>query len=346
MSKEVIGNQSIKSVEIISTNSRIITLNESNINKIKGLSHVVKLGTLYTFAGSATYNSGEIDTVVYGINENYAELSNLIVSSGRQINESDTETILANQALAKSLNINNANELLGKKIAVYIPAVVDSLPVTIQKEFTVVGIVDSGSGAEIFLPSIVFDAAKAPAFSHVRVMIDDTNNVADTRQQIESLGFETSSPADTIEQINQIFKFFNLILVSFGAIGMIVAVLGMFNTLTISLLERTKEIGLMVALGARSRDMKKLFTLEAVILSFAGAVIGITLSVMAGFILNIIMNSFARNRGVTTSFSLFSTPWWLVLGMIGFMIGVGLLVVFIPARRAEHINPIDALRRE
>jgi ABC-type antimicrobial peptide transport system permease subunit len=58
------------------------------------------------------------------------------------------------------------------------------------------------------------------------------------------------------------------------------------------------------------------------------------------------MNRFAHNRGVTDYFQLFATPWWLVLGTITFMTVVGLLVVYLPARRAEHINPIDALRRE
>src|SRR5206468_3453072 len=110
------------------------------------------------------------------------------------------------------------------------------------------------------------------------------------RKQIESMGFLTTSPIDTIEQINQMFKFFNVLLAGFGAIGMIVAVLGMFNTLTISLLERTKEVGLMITLGGRNRDMRKLFIFEAVLLSVAGAVIGIVSAIILGQIINLVMN--------------------------------------------------------
>jgi ABC-type antimicrobial peptide transport system permease subunit len=65
-----------------------------------------------------------------------------------------------------------------------------------------------------------------------------------------------------------------------------------------------------------------------------------------GQIINLIMNAFARGRGVTEYFQLFSIPAWLVLGIIVFMLCVGLVVVYLPARRASRINPIDALRRE
>jgi putative ABC transport system permease protein len=143
-----------------------------------------------------------------------------------------------------------------------------------------------------------------------------------------------------------VFKFFNVVLAGFGAVGMVVAVLGMFNTLTISLLERTKEIGLMVALGGRNRDMRKLFIFEAVLLSLVGAVVGIILAVMLGQVINLAMNALAHRRGVTEHFQLFAVPWWLVLGTILFMLVVGLVVVYLPARRAARINPIDALRRE
>ena len=127
---------------------------------------------------------------------------------------------------------------------------------------------------------------------------------------------------------------------------MIVAVLGMFNTLTISLLERTKEIGLMVALGGRHKDMRRLFVIEAMLLSVMGSVIGIAMAIITGMVINVSMNQFARGRGVTDGFDLFATPIWLVMGLIVFMVAIGFIVVLLPARRAQKINPIDALRRE
>jgi ABC-type antimicrobial peptide transport system permease subunit len=112
------------------------------------------------------------------------------------------------------------------------------------------------------------------------------------------------------------------------------------------LLERTKEIGLMIAMGSRHRDIRRLFILEAVMLSLFGSVIGIILSIILGQIINLIFNSLARGRGLTEGFALFALPPWLILASIGFMILVGLAVVYFPASRAAKISPIDALRRE
>ena len=345
VSKEILGNQSVKAIEVTSPNSKIVKLDYPTIEKIQGLPHVSKLGKMYSFAGSILYNGGENDIVVYGLDVQYADLTNLSVVSGRLLSAEDAESALVNNGSLESLGLTKESAI-GKKIAVYVPANNESMPSQLKKEFTIVGVVDGNSGSELFIPSVVFESNGAKVFSQVRILADDQQNVAGLREKIESQGLETVSPNDTIDQINQIFRFINVILVSFGAIGMIVAILGMFNTLTISLLERTKEIGLMVALGARAKDMRRLFVYEAFIMSFLGAVIGIALSIANGIGLNILMNQFANSRGVTDTFTLFSYPWWLIAGMILFMVIVGMLVVFFPARRAMKINPIDALRRE
>jgi ABC-type antimicrobial peptide transport system permease subunit len=127
---------------------------------------------------------------------------------------------------------------------------------------------------------------------------------------------------------------------------MVVAILGMFNTLTIALLERTKEIGLMIALGARRSDMRKLFIFEAILISFIGSVIGVTIAVIAGKLVNLYINIGAAQRGVADSFELFANPPWVIGSIILGTVIIGIVVVYIPARRAERINPIDALRRE
>ncbi len=211
---------------------------------------------------------------------------------------------------------------------------------------TIVGVVESGIANEVYVMSHIFQLAGVKNYSQVKIEVDSQDNVWGLRKQIEALGFTTISPIDTVEQISEIFRFFNVILVGFGGIGMLVATLGMFNMLTISLLERTKEIGLMITLGARRKDMRKLFILEAVVLSFIGAAIGIAVAYGLGRLVDWYMNSTARQRGVEEYFTLFYSPPLLILSLIGAMMLIGLLVVYYPARRAEKINPIDALRRE
>jgi putative ABC transport system permease protein len=345
VTNEVIGNQSVKSIDITTPNSKIIKLEVENFQKIKNLPHVKEIGASYSYAGSLKAQGSEVDAIVYGEDQGYQRMENLSLRAGRLLEANDEKTVLINNAALRAIGITDPKKALGKKVSLQIP-LIGANKSAIDDDFEIVGVIDAETGNEVFVPAGLFAAAGVPVYSQVKVEVDDAANVAGLRKQIESLGFVTSSPIDTVDQIGQIFKFFNVILAGFGAIGMIVAVLGMFNTLTISLLERTKEIGLMIALGGRNKDMRKLFIFEAVLLSLAGAILGIIGAVGLGQVINFVMNRFAQNRGVTDTFQLFATPWWLVLGTIGFMTAVGLLVVYLPARRAERINPIDALRRE
>lgn len=345
---QVIGDQSIKSVDISSPNSKLIKLDDAAVNQIRNYSHVEKVGVQYSFPGSLSREGAEIDSVTYGINIAYQEMTTLNLAAGRLLEGEDFDVMLINISALKSIGIEDYKSAVGQKISLGVPLHNSGATENdnITGEFEVVGVLDSGSGSEVFIPADNFTVAGVPAYQNVKLITDDPANVPSVRKQIESNGLQTTSPVDTLDQINQIFKFFTFVLIGFGSIGMIVSVLGMFNTLTISLLERTREIGLMMALGGRNSDMRKLFIFEAVLISFFGALVGIVLAIIGGQAVNFWMNRFAAKRGVTQSFQIFSTPLWAILGLIGFTVLVGLLVVFIPARRAQKINPIEALRRE
>ncbi len=347
VSDQVIGDESIKSIEVTTPNSRIIKLNEEALNKIKTFPHIQRVGQLYSFPGSFSFKGGEAGGITYGVDSGYMEISKYNLVQGRLLKKDDKGVVVISKGVLKALGIEDSKDAISKKVSINIPLNnVEAKEKPIKGSFEIIGVIDSSGGTEMYLPSYIFSQAGVEALTQVKIIADDTKNIAGIRQQVQGNGFLTTSPVDTLEQINQIFKFFNIMLLGFGVIGMIVAILGMFNTLTISLLERTQEIGLMKALGARNTDMRKLFIVEAVLLSFMGAVIGIVTAIINGLIIDKIMNRFASSRGVGLRFSLFATPLWLVLSLVGFMILVGLLVVLMPARRAEKINPIDALRRE
>ena len=344
---QVVGDKSLKSVDVTSPNSKIITLNNTSINAIKTYPHVEKVGVQYTFPGVASVSGGEIDAVVYGVDQTYQELSSLITIAGRLLKKEDAKAVVLNISALKALGVDDVGSAVGKELKVNIPLDrAEAKDKAITTSFTIVGVIDSGSGSELYIPSTLFDTAGVPSYGQVKVVVDDLANIDGARKQIEANGFQTASLTDTLTEINDIFKFFNLVLVGFGSIGMIVAVLGMFNTLTISLLERTREIGLMMALGARRRDMRILFILEAALISIVGAVIGIAIAYIGGAIVNLLINLNAQSRGVSQWFDLFAIPLWSIAAVIGITVIVGLIVVYLPARRAERINPIDALRRE
>lgn len=351
VSKQVVGNKSVKAIDISSQSSKIVKLDKETIDKVRGLPHVESLGVSYSQAGTISINKSKLDTVVYGIDVSYQKMFSPTIIAGRVFSSNDKKAAYVNKATLDAIGIRDPSQVLGKPVAVSIVAQATSdkgivSSTKIDKDVDIVGVIESGTGGEIYLPASVFAEAGISQYSQVKLVTDSVDSIAGLRKQIESMGLQTASPIDTIDQVNQVFRYFTLILLGFGAIGMIIAILGMFNTLTISLLERTGEIGLMKALGGRRRDMRSLFIIEALILSLIGAVSGILLAMATGFVINYFMNAFARNRGITESINLFSTPAWLMLSLIGFMMLVGLCVVIIPARRAERINPVDALRHE
>lgn len=347
VSKEVIGDTSIKSIDISTPNSRILSLDADMLNKVSRLPRVEQISKSYSFPGILSYKGSETDAVTYGVDGNYTKLNTINIVAGRSINDRDEQVVVVSRAVSRVLAQKNESGLIGQKVRINVPLQGASESTkSVNREFTVVGVTDSDAGVELFLPAGIFEGAGVTKYSQVKLVAETNESVQPLRKQIESLGYQTASPIDTLDQINQVFKVFSFVLVGFGAIGMIVAVLGMFNTLTISLIERTKEIGLMMALGARTGDMFRLFVFEAILLSLVGAIIGVIGAIISGVIVNLVMNGFAASRGVNETFQLFSYPLWLIVSLIGFMVIVGFLVVLFPARRARNINPIDALRRE
>lgn len=347
VTKQVIGDKSLKAIEVTSPNSKIIKLNDTIANNIKKYAHVEQVGVQYSYPGILNLNGGEIDVVAYGVDTTYQNLSSLSVSYGRLLENHDKKSVLINTSALKLVGVEDYEARINQEIYLKIPIEKsDGTKSVISDRFVIVGIIDSGAGSEVFLPSYFYSNAGLENYNNFKVVVSDISNVSLVRARIEGSGLQTTSLADTMSEIDNIFKFLNVVLIGFGSIGMVVAVLGMFNTLTISLIERTKEIGLMMALGARQTDMKKLFTLDATIISFTGAVIGVLIAIILGRIVNLIINIGASNRGVTEPFEVFYVSFWSILLAIFITVVIGLLVVHYPAKRAEKINPIDALRRE
>lgn len=347
VTKQIIGNQSVKTIDITTLNSRVIKLDRQNVEKIQNMSHVSLVGVQYAFAGSIGVGGGAKDIVTYGVDSNYLKLIELKLVAGELLSNDDNKSAVINSEASRALGFKDEKSAIGKTVNLLVPLQnVGAKKDKVDKKFTIVGVVNTGSGSEVYVPSFHFDQAGVASYSQVRLLVDEVENTPVLRKSIEALGFQTVSPSDTIDQVNQIFSIFNIVMIAFGSIGMLIAILGMFNTLTISLLERTREIGLMMALGGRERDMSKLFIVESLLLSVLGAIVGIVLAVITGQILNSLMMAFSKSRGVSGDFQLFAYPVWLIAAVIVFMALVGMLVAYFPARRARKINPIDALRRE
>jgi putative ABC transport system permease protein len=165
------------------------------------------------------------------------------------------------------------------------------------------------------------------------------------RKRVKEMGFNTFSLIDQVEGINTVFIFVDLFLFAVGMIGIFVASLGIINTMVMSILERYKEIGVMKAVGASNKDVKKIFLFESGVIGFMGGVFGLALGWIVSIIINAITNYFAVRQGAPYM-NYFSFPWWLCLGAIAFSILISLISGIYPTMRAAKVDPVVALRHD
>lgn len=348
VSRQVVGSKSVKSIDVLKPRSTVITFNGENITRLSNIGSVEAVARAYTEAARVSIGSSRVDAVVYGVDSNYLDLSTARVVVGKTLYaDSSSEEVLINSVLAKAVGLPYDKGALGRVISLNFDVVqADGVKKSITKDVRVVGIVEGGDGAEIFVHSQIFIDNGAQSASTMKVLAVDRKNVAQIRKEIESIGFTTSSPLDTLDQISQVFGLLQMIFLGFGAVGMVIAILGMFNTLTISLLERTREIGLLIEFGARKRDIKRLFIIESLILSLTGGLVGLVSAFIFGKLADTVINGFARSRGVQDTISTFIVTPQLAIATLVLSSLFGLMVVYFPARRASRIDPIDALRYE
>jgi len=162
---------------------------------------------------------------------------------------------------------------------------------------------------------------------------------------IKKMGFGTFSILDASRGLQQVFRVLYAFLGIFGSLALIVASIGIVNTLVMAILERRREIGIMKAIGASDGDVKKLFFAEAGAMGIFGGVVGVILGWAIGQVINLGTNVYLKNQGFPPE-HFWAVPWWLVAFAIIFAFIVSLISGLYPAGRAARLDPVQALRYE
>jgi ABC-type antimicrobial peptide transport system permease subunit len=185
-------------------------------------------------------------------------------------------------------------------------------------------------------------ALKELVYNDVTVAVDDTDNVADVLTSIKDMGFQAYSEAEWIEQTEQEMLIIQAVLGGIGAVALIVAAIGIANTMMMSTYERTKEIGVMKVLGCSLSNIRELFLAEAAFIGVIGGTVGLIIS----YILSAVCNSILPQVIGYGSAKISLIPWWLAAAAVIFAAIIGILAGFFPAQRATKLSPLAAIRNE
>ncbi len=178
-------------------------------------------------------------------------------------------------------------------------------------------------------------------YNELRVNVDDMDHVLEIQNYLTDMGYEAYSNAEWLESEQKTMGYIQAVLGGIGAVSLLIAAIGITNTMMMSIYERTKEIGVMKVLGCDLRNIRSLFLMEAGFIGLIGGGIGLVLSYLISAVINRVVASASEYmQGISY------IPFWLAGLSLVFAVLVGMISGFFPARRAMRLSPLAAIRNE
>lgn len=180
-------------------------------------------------------------------------------------------------------------------------------------------------------------------YSYAQLKVDDIDNVDSVASIVREMGYNVETNAEYLDSMKGQFAIVQAVLGGIGAVSLLVAAIGIANTMMMSIYERTKEIGVIKVLGCAMGNIRSMFLIEAGFIGFVGGVAGVILSYGVSFLINKFLAG-ALLYGMSSKLSMI--PPWLGFASIGFAILIGMLAGFFPALRAMKLSPLAAIRND
>jgi len=325
----------------------VVKITDNDITQLEGVRGVESVVPIYGSAAILEYNGERINVQVSAAD---AEKSSIFdstgyfeVAEGRTFSKNDSSAVLIGDKIA---NTYFKREINPRKI-VYING----------QQFTVIGIMKPqaqsfgggpNTGTSVFMsldafnriaqnvtPSIIF--VKTYSGDDVSYAVDEIKDYLNKKYGKDSI--LVSSAADLLEQVNSVLGLITLVIAGIGGISLIVGGIGIMNAMITAVLERTREIGLMKALGASNQRIMIMFILEAGFIGMIGGIIGLFVGYGLSFLISFI--------GVSSGFALNAViSMEITVGAILFALIIGIVSGLLPAIRAANLDPVVALRYE
>lgn len=352
--EQIVFGETLLSLGVSSTGAQNLKLTVDTVDTFKKFPEVLDASPLARFPALVTYKGLTGNVFIQGVEPPYLRYAGVAVSEGTVFTEedaADTSTIMLSPAVLKLFGIEDAESFVGQKVSfrLLVPADdgsgnVNEVP--IDKEYTVRGITkEEGVLNAMMMIAELRNHVGIEEYERIQVRVNSNENLPIVEARLIEQGYRVSALSKTVEQASKIFQGIQAVLATFGGIALLVSAIGMFNTMTVTLLERTKEIGIMRTIGASPNDVKYLFVSESVVVGFMGGLTGILMGVTLGLTINLFLNIVAGQFG-GKSVNLFSFPLGFLLFIAVFSAAVGYLTGVFPARRASTLNPLDAIKYE
>ncbi len=183
------------------------------------------------------------------------------------------------------------------------------------------------------------------SFASVTVRAENPGAVPRIAEAIREAGFEARTTLSRVEDMRVAFLFVESLLTAVGSVALVIAALGIANTLLMTVVERYEEIGLYKAIGATDGHVRLIFLAEAAVLGLVGSLGGLVLAAVVCWALQWGVNVHLANEGVERAADAFYFPWWLLVSAVAISTALSILSGLYPASRAARVDPIKALRR-
>ncbi len=308
---------------------------------IKAVSPIVRTG------GQVIGGSGNWSTQIQGVSTNFLEIRDWALASGDFFTDKDMKS----RAKVAVLGQTVVNQLFPNEDPIGQQIRIRNVPFRVIGVLTAKGQSAMGSDQDdiIFAPATtVLDRLVGGIYiNYIQASAISTDQIDAAQQQLTSImreahhlnpgeddDFTVRNQAEITQAATETSRILTILLASVAGVSLVVGGIGIMNIMLVSVTERTREIGIRLSVGARTSDILIQFLTEAIVLSFAGGLIGVLLSLGVVFILNMYTGMIAV---IDPS---------IVTVAVGFSAVIGVFFGFYPARKAARLNPIDALRYE
>jgi putative ABC transport system permease protein len=370
--------------EVSSSGGASIVLDDAALEKIASLKGVeivfpeIRIPAIVRFKGKDEFR------LVQVVPAKVTSSRMLRFSAGQGYASDEEPSLIVADSLLRQFGVREPQAALGQKIVISSIAFDFSrfnpeglaaalsgerLPFSTEDtELTIVGVAENQafSGplpiqSDVFIPPGVSQRMKKLPFSNIwdifrakegrlgysalNVRLSSPAFVEPVKKEITGMGLRVFALADQFKEIQRGFLIMNMVLAAVGMIAIVVASLGIVNTMVMSILERYSEIGIMKAVGASDRDIRRIFFFESSVIGLIGGAFGFALGWAVSGIINRVVNFFLAKQGVPY-IPYFSFPVWLALGAIAFSVVISLAAGVYPAMRAARVDPVRALRHD